>query len=58
MEITGSDKWAYYQLFNDIDLEGKKLLDIGGGKATAGFYYSSKLSKYVCVDPYEGHGNP
>lgn len=58
MKIRESDKWAYYQLFNDIDLEGKKLLDIGGGKATVGFYYSSKLGKYVCVDSYEGHGNP
>ena len=58
MKIRESDKWAYYQLFNDIDLEGKKFLDIGGGKATVGFYYSSKLDKYVCVDSYEGHGNP
>ena len=31
MKIRESDKWAYYQLFNDIDLEGKRLLDIGGG---------------------------
>jgi len=31
MKIRESDKWAYYQLFSDIDLEGKKLLDIGGG---------------------------
>ncbi len=37
MKIRESDKWAYYQLFNDIDLEGKKLLDIGGGKAISNF---------------------
>ncbi len=33
MKIRESDKWPYYQLFNNIDLEGKKLLDIGGSKA-------------------------
>ena len=58
MEITASEKWGYYQLFSGIGIEGKKLLDIGGGKATVGFLFSSRLKKYVCVDPYEGTGNP
>lgn len=58
MEISASDKWAYSQLFNNIDLKGKRLLDIGGGRAIIGFYYSDKLGSYVCVDPYEGRGNP
>lgn len=58
MEIKQSAKWVYQQLFSKIDLQGKKLLDVGGGKAIVGFYYSNKLSKYVCVDTYEGEGNP
>ena len=58
MKIIASQKWGYYQLFSGIGIEGKKLLDIGGGKATAGFLFSSRLKKYVCVDSYEGHGNP
>jgi len=58
MEIKQSAKWVYQQLFGDIELQGKKLLDVGGGKAIVGFYYSSKLNKYVCVDTYEGEGNP
>ncbi len=58
MKIIASQKWGYNQLFSGIGIEGKKLLDIGGGKATAGFLFSSRLKKYVCVDPYEGTGNP
>ena len=58
MKIKASDIWANFQLFREIDLKGKTLLDIGGGKALTGFYYSTKLKRYVCVDTYEGHGNP
>ena len=58
MEIKQSARWVYQQLFDNIELQGKKLLDVGGGKALVGLYYSNKLRKYVCVDTYEGHGNP
>ncbi len=51
MEITGSDKWAHYQLSNNIDLEGKKLLDIGGqylNIETYVLYDSNEVQNPIC----------
>ena len=55
-----SSEWVYQQLFelNNINLDGKILLDIGGGNAGIGFYFYKELKKYYCVDSYEGDGNP
>jgi len=59
-KIKKSALWVFEQLFdkNNIDLKNKVLLDIGGGSAGLGFYYSSILNQYYCVDPYQGNGNP
>ena len=60
VKIKKSALWVFEQLFdkNNINLKNKVLLDIGGGSAGFGFYYSSILSEYYCVDAYQGNGNP
>ncbi|UCC96027.1 MAG: class I SAM-dependent methyltransferase, partial [Candidatus Omnitrophota bacterium] len=58
MNIEKSTVWAYQQMFDNIDLGEKDLLDVGGGKAIAGFLYGKSLRHYVCIDTYQGRGNP
>jgi ubiquinone/menaquinone biosynthesis C-methylase UbiE len=54
--ITRSDGYEFYfrnYIYKDIDLDGKKILDIGGGNGLASFYAldsSANCSAWV-VDP-------